>query len=453
MEKKIYISHYKNNFETISGMKYAEALAIMLDRISRLSPAFLSKHADKLALSLVSHDPRLVFLLNLSPKEIDALAQEFHDNFQTIMNAATLRQLKVPDNAFVMYELKDDKIEIRVEENTGKKFFGEIREGQYLGFYLIDQDYKHVKINLPYVKKVLMPDGIGYYSFILVDDHIGKEVQLLHGRIQIVPSLPTPLTINFPSYSYGKWSEGEVTNGEVRTPNGTYRLNEFLQELMWRSDVGYNADDVNMLAVSGVINGQKIMFFHRLAPMIFYECEYLPTIIKEDSSGLKLGTPALPSEDGLVLPENKIASQGIQEGFVKVIYPNKEEFLTVYTGGDLKIPKFSYPSGAFVGLQIVEGEITFTNQVEKKDFLNQVSSINTLIQKELGMEVSSQFLEDLLSSRLTAIQALSVADAVVKKLEWIKAYNGWRKRKEIIRMVIKEESKKAKHSGFNIRFR
>lgn len=433
-------------------MKNAEALALMLGRVSRLSPAFLSKHADELTLSLVSHDPRLVFLLKLSPKEIDALAQEFHDNFQAIMNVATLRQLKVPDNAFIMYELKDGKMEIRVEENIGKKSFGEIREGQYLGFYLIDQDYKHVKINLPYVKKALMPDGIGYYSFILVDDHIGREVQLLHGRIQVVPSLPTPLTINFSLYSHGKWSDGEVSDGEVRAPNGTYRLNEFSQELVWRSDVGYNADDVNMLAVSGVINGQKIMFFHRLAPMIFYEGEYLPTSIKEDGSGLKLGTPAFPSEDGLVLQEN-IASQGIQEGFVKVIYPNKEEFLTVYTGGDLKTPKFSYSSGVFVILQIVEGEITFTNQVEKKDFLNQVSSINTLIQKELGMEVSPQFLEDLLSSRLTAIQALSVANAVVKKLEWIKAYNGWRKRKEIIRMVIKEESKKAKHSGFNIRFR
>ena len=220
--------------------------------------------------------------------------------------------------------------------------------------------------------------------------------------------------------------------GVIRTRNKTYLLPGFSQELVWRSDFKHSgveslwrADELNKLAVSGFIDGLKVLFIDFfIPPIVIYQGKYIPAVIIEDEFGLRLGELALPSGKNLVVSESSMTKIGIQIGLLKIVYPNKETYIAIYTGGDIRIPMFSYLSGAFVAVQAVETKVIWTGAVGQKEFYTQMASVSELLENAFGQNFKEELLETVLQSELTEIQVLDMVNALVKNLEWLKTLGG-----------------------------
>ncbi|MEM3025903.1 MAG: hypothetical protein QXP19_00105, partial [Thermoproteota archaeon] len=414
-------------------------MALLLDKVSELSQVFLSRHADELAMQLALPDPsgKIALLLSLSPGEIEALAAEYHDDLDAMMSGALLKQLGASGETILLHQFEGDRLSILVEKSTGEKLFGGVEEGQYAWFRLIGEDGE-VSVGLPYREVVLMADrGFKeYYLFSLVDEHLSEAARILFGEIRVVPDFP-PLSsgVGFPYYGFGGWGYGSIGGGgEVETGSGTFLLQGFTQELVWRSELGYSGDELNRLALSGLINGLRVVFLADEAPRVAYGGSYLPAVIMEQGSELRLGELALPSGGSLILPGSSLASTGVQAGLLNIIYPNGESSTAIYTGGALQIPLFSYSSGAFVGIQAVETRIVWTGAIGLRELYTQVASVSEIIRNALGRAFSEEFVETLLLSGLTDSQALDVANELVRNLEWLKAFSSSR-RIEAVRRI------------------
>jgi|GEM_PF-1855106 len=220
--------------------------------------------------------------------------------------------------------------------------------------------------------------------------------------------------------------------GVIRTGNKTYLLPGFSQELVWRSDFKHSgveslwrADELNKLAVSGFIDGLKVLFIDFfIPPIVIYQGKYIPAVIIEDEFGPRLGELALPSDKNLVVSESSMTKMGIQIGLLKIVYPNKETYIAIYTGGDTRIPMFSYLSGAFVAVQAVETKVIWTGAVGQKEFYTQMASVSELLENAFGQNFKEELLETVLQSELTEIQVLDMVNALVKNLEWLKTLGG-----------------------------
>jgi hypothetical protein len=230
--------------------------------------------------------------------------------------------------------------------------------------------------------------------------------------------------------------------GVIRTRNKTYLLPGFSQELVWRSDFKHSgveslwrADELNKLAVSGFIDGLKVLFIDFfIPPIVIYQGKYIPAVIIEDEFGLRLGDLALPSGKNLVVSESSMVKAGIQIGLLKIAYPNKETYTVIYTGGDIRIPMFSYLSGAFVAVQAVETKLIWTGAVGQKEFYTQMASVSELLENAFGQNFKEELLETVLQSELTEIQVLDMVNALVKNLEWLKTLGG-KERIESVRKI------------------
>ncbi|MBO3809984.1 MAG: hypothetical protein FGF50_10405, partial [Candidatus Brockarchaeota archaeon] len=420
-------------------------LSLLLDRVSGLSQGFLSRHADELAVQLALPDPsgKIALLLSLSPGEIDALAAEYRDDLEAMMSGAFLKKLGASGESIILHQLESSRISILVEKNVGEKLFGDVEEGQYAWFRLVSES-SEVSVGLPYREVVLMVDrGFKeYYLFSLVDEHLSEAAGILLGEIRVVPDFPPlPSGIGFPYYGFEGWSYGSVGGGgEVKTGSGTFLLQGFTQELVWRSELGYSGDEINRLAASGLVEGLRVLLLANEAPRVAYGGSYLPAVIMEQGSGLRLGELALPSGGSLILPESSLASIGVQAGLLNIIYPNGETSTAIYTGGSLQIPLFTYSSGAFVGVKPVETRIVWTGAIGQKELYTQVASASEIIRNALGRSFSEEFVKTLLLSGLTDSQALDVANELVRNLEWLKAFSSSR-RIEAVRRITEYVAK------------
>ncbi|MEM3647620.1 MAG: hypothetical protein QW506_00480 [Thermoproteota archaeon] len=429
----IQLDYYCSNPGSMSMLREALTISLekgsirefslLMDRVSELSPGFLSRHADEIALSIALPDPsnKLSILLSLSPGEVDALAAEYRDNLDAMVSGALLKKLGA-EGSIVLHRLEANRLEIMVEKSVAEKLFKDIREGQYAWFRLVGEKGE-VSVGLPFKEIVLnAKDWRNYLLFSLTDDHVGEATGILLGDVKVALDFTPPLgDMGFPYYGSSGWGYGAIGPGGVRTSIGTYFTRGLSQELVWSSDVGYSGVELNKLALSVDIGGQRVLFLEGMTPLAAYGGSYLPAVIIEDKAGLRLGEHATPSGGSLVLSESSLAKAGIQTGLVNIIYPNKEAYTTIYTGGSLQIPLLSYSSGAFVGVQEVETRIIWTS-IGQREFYGQIASISQLLESILRRRLE-EFIKILLQSDLTDTQALDIANELVRNIEWLKTFS------------------------------
>ncbi|MEM2173178.1 MAG: hypothetical protein QXS66_08100, partial [Thermoproteota archaeon] len=417
------------------GQTDAREIAALLDKVADLDQSILDKHVDEIARSLTSREDRakLGALLSLGQDEIERLAAEFGDDFEAMKSIAVLKKLGALEDP-IFYKLADGKFEVFLEKNIGSKLFPDIREGQYFGFRLLG-DGKAASIIMPYRETVLVVDkGFKeYYLFSLHESRVVEAVSML-GSLKIVPEL----TYSSRDVGFYYWSNGlgwgSAGLDGVKTARNTYFQGGLQQELVWSGDIGYVGNELNKLAFSTTIQGQKVLFVEGMAPLVATATNYLPALLIEGEKGLSLGSLALPSGDYLVLQKTSLENLGLKEGLVEITYPRGEIYREIYTGGSLQIPTLSYSSGAFVGVQAVETRIAWTGSINEREFYSQIASVSSLIESILGRDFAREFVETVLLSQLTDSQALDIANTLVKNLEWIKTLSE-QKRIELVRRI------------------
>jgi len=441
----IQLDYYCSESSPMTALKEALALSyekgtirdfsLLLDRISSLSPDFLGRHADELAINLALPDPsnKLALLLSLSQGEIDALAETYHDDLEAMMSGALLKKLGA-EGSIILRTLTGDRLEIMVEKSIGDKLFKDIKEGQYAWFRLVGENGE-VSVDLPFKEIVLNHGDLKhYYLFSLIDDRLGEVMGRLLGEVKVALDFAPPLRdMDLSFYGLSGWSDGSVGPGGIKIGGRTYYSQGLTQELVWSSDIGYSGVELNKMVLSASIGGQRVLFVEGTAPLAAYGGSYLPAVILEEKSGLRVGELALPSGDSLLLSEASLARTGVQEGLVEIIYPNKEAYLGIYTGGSLQAPLFSYSSGAFVGIQAVETRIVWTS-IGRKEFYTQVASVSELLGSMFGGGFKQELLETVLLNGLTDTQALDVVNTLAKNVEWLKTLSS-RGRTELVRRI------------------
>jgi len=441
----IQLDYYCSDPSPMSMLKEALALScekgsigdvsLLLDKVSSLSPEFLSRHADELAMNLALPDPsnKLALLLSLSQGEIDALAATYHDDLEAMMAGAVLKKLGAEGSIFLR-TLTGDRLEIMVEKSVGDKLFKDIGEGQYAWFRLVGENGE-VSVGLPFKEVVLNAgDWRNYYLFSLADDHLGEATRMLLGEVKVALDFaPPPSDIGFLYYGSSGWGYGNAGLGGIKTDGGTYCSQGLQQELVWSSDIGYSGVELNKMVLSTSIKGQRVLFVEGTAPLVAYGGSYLPAVILEEKSGLRVGELALPSGDSLLLSETSLAKMGVQEGLVEIIYPNRETYIGIYTGGSFQAPLFSYSSGAFVGIQAVETRIVWTS-MGQREFYAQVASVSELLGSMFGRGFKEELVETVLLNGLTDAQALDVVNTLARNVEWLKTLSS-RGRTELVRRI------------------
>ncbi|MEM2436760.1 MAG: hypothetical protein QXN75_02150 [Thermoproteota archaeon] len=278
-----------------------------------------------------------------------------------------------------------------MDKDAGGRLFQGIQKGQYARFRLVGEGGE-ASLTVPYRETVLMVDrGFReYYLFSLGDSRIGALSTL--GELKIVPELAPPLgDVGFPYYGSSGWGWGSAGMGGIRTAGGTYCPQGLKQELVWRSDIGYGGSELNKLALSASIQGQRVLFIEGVTPLVAYGGSYLPAVIIEEEPGLRVGELALPSGGSLTISQSSMTRLGVQTGLVNIIYPKGEVYTAIYTGKDLQIPLLSYSSGAFVGVQAVETRIAWTGSINKREFYSQIASVSSLIENIIGRDFAREW--------------------------------------------------------------
>ncbi|MBO3842932.1 MAG: hypothetical protein FGF48_11060, partial [Candidatus Brockarchaeota archaeon] len=264
--------------------------------------------------------------------------------------------------------------------------------------------------------------------------------ELLKEDLQIIPGRQAEKSFGFNAFSLsnGKLSmdKGSLSiDGSVRLSDGMVLRLEDPSVRLVPNEKPFETGTINEMLLGGRIGGVSVIVSESGNVQAFHGGSYLPAVVTASSLGLQLGLLAKPSGGTLTITGESLLTRGISDlSLLNVVYPNGETSTAIYTGRSLQIPSLSYSSGAFVGVQAVETKVIWTG-IDRREFYSQIASASEILSGILGKGFAEELVKTLLLSGLTDIQALDIANELVRNVEWLKGLSG-DKRIELVKKIV-----------------